>query len=257
MTNQAERRPIIGVIASRYLRPGRNSILAGIGEQYLLAVEGGGGIPLLIHLTHDVAVVQAHYRRCDGLLFAGGDDVDPAHFGQAPHPKLGAVEPLRDEVELALARRAIDDGKPVLGICRGIQLLNIALGGTLYQDIPSELPDALDHYASSKAPGRAHLAHPIALAPESWLAAQLETDELPGNTFHHQALRDIAPGLRVTGRAPDGVVEAVEGAGASFVVGVQCHPEDLWEHVDVRWARLFAGFVEAARQSAIGSSAEA
>ncbi|HEU5103403.1 MAG TPA: gamma-glutamyl-gamma-aminobutyrate hydrolase family protein [Roseiflexaceae bacterium] len=253
MTNEAEARPIIGLIASRYPRPGRGTILSGIGEQYLLAIEGGGGIPLLIHLTRDEAVLQAHYRRCDGLLFAGGDDVDPAHFGQARHPKLGAIEELRDEVELALARQAIEDGKPVLGICRGIQLLNVAMGGTLYQDIPSELPDALDHYASSKLPGRAHMAHPITLAPESWLAARLETTELPGNTFHHQALRDIAPGLRVTGRAPDGVVEVVEGAGRSFVVGVQCHPEDLWEQADTRWARLFAGFVEAARQYALAA----
>jgi len=250
MTNGVEARPIIGVIASRFPRPGSDSILAGIGEQYLLAVEGGGGIPLLIHLTHDAAVLQAHYQRCDGLLFAGGGDVDPALFGMAPHPKLGTVEPLRDEVELALARWAIDDRKPVLAICRGIQLLNIALGGTLYQDIPSELPGALDHCASSKVPGRAHVAHSIALQAGSWLAERLGTDELPGNTFHHQALRDIAPGLRVVGRAPDGIVEAVEGDGPGFVVGVQCHPEDLWERADVRWARLFAGFVEAARRYA-------
>jgi putative glutamine amidotransferase len=251
MTNGAEVRPTIGVIASRYPRAGGNSMLSGIGEQYLLAVEAGGGIPLLIHLTRDAAVIQAHYQRCDGLLFAGGGDVDPAIFGQAPHAKLGPIEPLRDEVELALARRAIEDAKPVLGICRGIQLLNVALGGTLYQDIPAQLPGALDHYASSKAPGRASLAHPIALTPGSWLAARLKADQLPGNTFHHQALCDIAPGLRVTGRAPDGVVEAVEGQGPGFVVGVQCHPEELWERADARWARLFAGFVEAARQYAL------
>jgi len=251
MTPEAEARPIIGVIASRYPRAGGNSTLAGIGEQYLLAVEAGGGIPLLIHLTRDSAVLQAHYQRCDGLLFAGGGDVDPASFGQEPHPQLGTIEPLRDEVELALARRALDDRKPVVGICRGIQLLNVVLGGTLYQDIASELPAASDHYASSRMPGRAHLAHPIALEPGSWLAAQLGTRELLGNTFHHQALRDIAPGLRVTGRAPDGVIEAVEGAGPGFVIGVQCHPEDLWESADPRWARLFAGFVEAARQSAL------
>src|SRR5690242_15796410 len=111
MTNGAEARPIIGVIASRFPRAG-GSMLAGIGEQYLMAVEGGGGIPLLIHLTRDAAVRQMHYQRCDGLLFAGGGDVDPAVFGQPPHPKLGAVESLRDEVELALARQAIGDGKP-------------------------------------------------------------------------------------------------------------------------------------------------
>ena len=253
MTNAAEARPIIGVIASRYPRAGGNSTLSGIGEQYLLAVEAGGGIPLLIHLTRDAAVIQAHYQRCDGLLFAGGGDVDPAIFGQVPHPKLGTVEPLRDMVELTLARRAIDDRKPVLGICRGIQLLNVALGGTLYQDIPSELPQASDHYASSQVPGREHLAHLIALEPGSWLAARLGTDALPGNTFHHQALRDIAPGLRVTGRAPDGVVEAVEGVGPGLVIGVQCHPEDLWERADPRWAQLFAGFVEAARQHALAA----
>jgi putative glutamine amidotransferase len=248
MPNQAALRPTIGVIASHYPRPNSGSILAGIGRQYLLAVESAGGIPLLIHLTRDAAVLDAHYRRCEGLLFAGGGDVDPAYFGQAPHPRLGAVEPLRDEVELALARRAVADAKPVLGICRGIQLLNIALGGTLYQDIAAEMPQALDHYASSASPERAHLAHPIALEADSWLAAQLGTVELPGNTFHHQALRDIAPTLRVTGRAPDGVVEAVEGSGPGFVVGVQCHPEQLWERADPRWVRLFTGFVDAARQ---------
>jgi putative glutamine amidotransferase len=251
MTNGAELRPLIGVIASRYPPAGVDNVLSGIGEQYLLAVEAAGGIPLLIHLTRDAAVLQAHYQRCDGLLFAGGGDVDPAIFGQPPHPKLGTVEPLRDQVELALARQAIDDAKPVLGICRGIQLLNIALGGTLYQDIPSELPEASDHYASSKVPGRAHLAHPVALEPGSWLAEHLGALELPVNTFHHQALRELAPGLRITGRAPDGVVEAVEGAGPGFVIGVQCHPEGLWENADPRWARLFAGFVDAARQFAL------
>jgi len=253
MTNEAEAYPTIGVIASRYPRAGGNSILAGIGEQYLRAIEAGGGIPLVIHLTRDAAVIQTHYTRCDGLLFAGGGDVDPAIFGHAPHPQLGTVEPLRDEVELALARRAIDDRKPVLGICRGIQLLNVALGGTLYQDIPSELPEASDHYASAKEFGRAHLAHPITLEPGSWLAARLGTLALPVNTFHHQALRDIAPGLHVTGCAPDGVVEAVEGVGPGFVIGVQCHPEDLWESADTRWARLFAGFVDAARQHALAT----
>jgi putative glutamine amidotransferase len=253
MTNKAEQRPIIGVIASRYPRTGGNSMLSGIGEQYLRAVEAGGGIPLLMHLTRDAAVLQAHYHRCDGLLFAGGGDVDPAIFGHAPHPKLGMIESLRDEIELALARQAINDAKPVLGICRGIQLLNVALGGTLYQDIPSELPEASDHYASAKEIGRAHLAHSITLEPESWLAARLGTHALPVNTFHHQALREVAPGLQVTGRAPDGVIEAIEGTGLGFVIGVQCHPEDLWESADTRWAHLFAGFVDAARQHGLAA----
>jgi putative glutamine amidotransferase len=251
MTSEAESCPLIGVIAGRYPPAGVDNVLSGIGEQYLQAVEAGGGIPLLIHLTRDPAVLDAHYQRCDGLLFAGGGDIDPAIFGQARHPKLGTVEPLRDQVELALARRAIDDSKPVLGICRGIQLLNIALGGTLYQDIPSELPAASDHYASAKEAGRTYLAHALTLEPGSWLAARLGAHELMVNTFHHQALRDIAPGLRVTGRAPDGVIEAVEGIGPSLVIGVQCHPEGLWQSADPRWASLFSGFVDAARQHAL------
>jgi putative glutamine amidotransferase len=244
-----EHRPTIGIICSRYARSAA-STLAGIGEQYIMAIEAAGGIPLLIHLTRDAAVLDAHYRRCDALLFAGGGDVDPRHFGAAPHPRLGAIEELRDEVELALARRAAADRLPVLGICRGIQLLNVALGGALYQDIPAELPGALDHYASRNGPDRAHMAHTIALEPDSWLATQLGATELPANTFHHQALRDVAPGLRVTGRAPDGVVEAVEGIGAGFVVGVQCHPEELWERADPRWVRVFEEFVSVARRHA-------
>jgi putative glutamine amidotransferase len=241
-------RPTIGIVAARYLRPNTtSSYLAGIGERYVYAVEAAGGIPMLIHLTNDAEVLDAHYERCDALLFAGGGDVDPAHFGAAPHPQLGVVEELRDTVELALARRAAADGKPLLGICRGIQLLNVALGGTLYQDIPAELPGALDHYASRGATGRAYLAHPVALAEDAWLAERLQTAEIPANTFHHQALRDLAPGLRMAGRAPDGVIEAVEGTGPGFVLGVQCHPEELWDGAEPRWAGMFKGFVEQAR----------
>jgi putative glutamine amidotransferase len=246
-TDHATSRPTIGIICSRYVRSA-GSVLAGIGEKYVLAIEAAGGIPLLIHLTSDAVVLDAHYRRCDGLLFAGGGDVDPIHFGMAPHPQLGAVEALRDEVELALARRAAADALPLLGICRGIQLLNVALGGTLYQDIPAEIPGALDHYASRNGPDRAHMAHTITLEQDSWLATQLGATELPTNTFHHQALREIAPGLRVTGHAPDGVIEAVEASGPGFVAGVQCHPEELWEQADPRWARMFEAFAGVARQ---------
>ncbi|MBK9712473.1 MAG: gamma-glutamyl-gamma-aminobutyrate hydrolase family protein [Kouleothrix sp.] len=249
MSNQAQPRPLVGIILTRYARPGGSSTLAGIGEKYILSIEAAGGIPLLIYLSHDAGVLDALYRSCDALLLAGGEDVDPAHYGAAPHPQLGAIEALRDEVELALSRRAVADQKPLLGICRGIQVLNVALGGTLYQDIPAELPGALDHYASRSAPERSHLAHPVALAEDSWLAERLGAAAIDANSFHHQSVRDVAPGLRVTGRSPDGVIEAVESTGASFVVGVQCHPEELWERAEPRWARMFQGFVAAARRT--------
>jgi putative glutamine amidotransferase len=245
-----EPRPTIGIICGRYTRDNSNTF-AGIAETYLHAVEAAGGIPLLIYLSRDAAVLDAHYRRCDALLFAGGGDVDPRHFRAEPHPQLGSVDALRDEVELALARRAAADGLPMLVICRGVQVLNVALGGSLYQDIPAELPEALDHYASRHVPGRAHLAHAVALDPGSWLAGRIGAYELSVNTFHHQALRDLAPSLRIVGRAPDGVIEAVESTGPNFVVGVQCHPEELWDRADARWSQVFAGFIDIARQRAL------
>ena len=226
--------------------------MAGVAINYLRGVEAGGAVPILIHLTEDTAVLEALYQRCDGLLFTGGGDVDSAHFGMEAHPMCGTPDPLRDMVELWLARRAIEDAKPMMGICRGIQLINIAMGGTLYQDIPSELPDASDHYASRKAPGRSHMAHSIQIESDSWLAEQLGVTETMVNTFHHQALRDVAPSLRVVARAPDGVIEAVEGTGHAFVIGVQCHPEDLWELEETPWLSLFEGF---ARQVMIHSQA--
>lgn len=242
-------RPIIGIVAAQYERKS-GGVLAGVSVSYVRAVEAGGGIPLLIQLSDDSEVLDTLYRHCDGLVFHGGGDVDPAVYGAARIPQCGEPDSLRDRVELALARRAVAEGMPVLGICRGIQLLNVALGGTLYQDIPSELPGALDHYASRNAEGRTLMPHTISITPDSWLAGQLGVTELPANTFHHQALRDIAPGLNITARAPDGVVEAVEGAGPSFIAGVQCHPEDLWDAAEPRWARLFAGFVAVAARGA-------
>jgi putative glutamine amidotransferase len=241
------RRPVIGIPCGIEPHPWYTPA-NGIPVSYLRAIEAAGGIPLLIHLTRDEDVLDFHFRRCDGLLLAGGDDVDPASYGHERRPWLGVTTPLRDEVEIALARRAIEERMPLLGICRGIQSLNVALGGTLYQDIAAELPDALDHREGWDLQRTDVLAHPILVERDSWLAARLGTTELQVNSLHHQALRDVAPALRVTARAPDGVVEAVEG-GPGFVAAVQCHPEELVERVDPRWAAMFAAFVELARTS--------
>lgn len=248
MTIQHARRPIIGipcrVVAEAWYPP-----VAGNTVSYLRAVEAAGGIPLLMHCTRDAEVLDTHYWRCDALLLAGGQDVDPQFYGAPPHPKLEQTDPLQDAIEIALIHRALADGMPIFGICRGIQILNVAMGGTLYQDIPSELPHALDHGASNEQRGMDYRAHAVTLDAASWLAQQLDATDLLVNTVHHQALARVADGLRVVGRAPDGVVEAVEGTGSSFVVGVQCHPEMLWEHADPRWARVFERFVQVARRA--------
>ncbi len=242
----ATRRPVIGIPCSMY-GDAWYTPATGVTVSYVRAVEAAGGVPLLIPLTRNPETIDAHYQRCNGLLLAGGEDVGPERYGHTAHPKLGKPDPLRDELEIELTRRAAADGKPILGICRGIQLLNVALGGTLYQDIPAEYTGALNHEESTQQRNMSHLAHPIAIEPDSWLAGALDTTDSVVNTLHHQALRDVAPLLRVIARAADGLIEGVEGCGPAFMLGVQCHPEELWERVDPRWARVFAGFVAATR----------
>lgn len=241
-------RPIIGIVTMLVERP-NGSFLIASPLSYVRAIEAAGGIPALIHLTHDSEALQVHYTRCDGLLFIGGDDIDPKYYSEEPHPQLGALEPLRDEVEIALARRAYADQRPMLGICRGAQVLNVALGGTLYQDLPAQFAGSADHRESSVRKDRAYLAHSVALDRDSWLAATLGTTQIAANTLHHQSVRDIAPPLRITGTAPDGVVEVIESRGDQFIVGVQCHPEEIWHTTETRWSRLFEGFVARARST--------
>lgn len=242
------RRPVIGIpclaVQSEWY-----GLTSGNYLSYLRAVEAGGGIPLLIHLTSDQEVLRTLYSLCDGLLFAGGNDVEPSRYGAAAHPALEAISPQQDEVELTLAAWARADNKPLLGICRGLQLLNVAFGGSLYQDINSEVGDSFDHRDSSTRQDWTHLAHSISIDADSWLAEHLGTTEIGVNTLHHQSINEVAPGLRVVARALDGVVEAAEGTGEQFVAAVQCHPEMLWETTDPRWQRFFAAFVRRCAES--------
>ncbi len=221
--------------------------LMAVRPHYLQALEAAGATPLLIHLTDDLQVVRQLFDLCAGILLPGGDDIDPAYFAEERHPMLGEVDPQRDAVEVALARWCRDERKPLLGICRGAQVLNVAFGGSLWQDLPSQRPSELDHRHNTKLDVYDVEGHPIELAPDSWLAGQLDAGTVLANTMHHQAVKDVAPGLRAVAWAPDGVVEAVEGEGDHFVVGVQCHPEHLWRTAEPRWLRVFEGFVAACR----------
>ncbi len=222
-----------------------------MNSRYYLAAASAGAAPVMIPLLDaDPAALRATYDRLDGLLLAGGVDMDPGTFGEPPHPRLGRTDAARDAVELALARWAIADGMPVLGLCRGLQLLNVALGGTLFQDIEAEIPGALKHdYFPTTGFERDYLAHEVSVAGGSRLHEAFGAPVVRVNSMHHQAVKEIAPALHVSARAPDGVVEAVEGGGAAYLVGVQWHPE-IFEQNDPGTRRLFEHFLDAARRRA-------
>ena len=213
-------------------------------KNYTDAIITAGGLPLIIPVLEDIEVLRALYDRMDGILISGGGDIDPRFYNEQPQAGLGPTDPMRDEIELPLARWAIEEGKPLLGICRGSQVINVAMGGTLFQDIPSQIHTQLVHDSSFTRQDWTYMAHELRLEPDSKLANLFGSNCIMTNSLHHQSLKDLAPGLRAVGWAPDGVVEAIEGAGEGFLVGVQCHPEALQGAADTRWQALFRDFVE-------------
>ncbi|MFN2226470.1 MAG: gamma-glutamyl-gamma-aminobutyrate hydrolase family protein [Anaerolineae bacterium] len=247
--------PVVGLTCAS-LPPGDEFGPPRLGQnrRYLEALIRAGATPILIPHLDDPALLRAAYRRLDAVLLPGGVDVAPEEYGQRRHEKCGAVDSERDGTELALARWCLDDGRPLLAICRGIQVLNVALGGSLYQDIAAQVPGALRHdwYPGHR---RDLLAHPVRVAPGTRLAAIVgsehaspsgDTFALEVNSLHHQAIRDLAPGLMVTAHAPDGLVEAVEVEGHPFALGVQWHPEELAPG-DARAQALFDALIRAVR----------
>ena len=219
-----------------------------MNSRYYLAAASAGAVPVMIPLfDSDEPTLRALYDRLDGVLLAGGVDMEPHTFGEAPHPRLGRTDHARDDVELRLARWAVAEGKPILGLCRGHQVLNVACGGSLYQDIEAQLPDAIRHDYFPGFP-RDYLAHDIEVTGDTRLAEASRSASMPVNSMHHQAVKELGAGLAVSGRAPDGVIEAIEGTGSSYLVGVQWHPE-VFELRDDRTQRLFRSFVDAARRA--------
>ncbi len=231
-------RPLIGMTTWRSPRPS-NRFQYAVSSGYVAAVEEAGGIA--VTLPAQLRAVPELIATLDALILTGGGDIDPVHYGQPLHPATHSIDPDRDRFELDLTRMAVERGLPLLGICRGIQVINVALGGTLIQDIPAEVPAALVHQTPEDAP---IATHPVCLQTDSRLAALIQCADLLTNSAHHQAIQSLAPALRVVGWSQDGVVEAVESTDQSFVIGVQWHPEILFRDAAPH-RRLFACLVEA------------
>jgi putative glutamine amidotransferase len=209
-------------------------------SSYVRSVEQAGGLALILAPGGPADAAQL-LDRVSGLLLTGGSDVDPASFGEARHPALKRVIPERDAFEIALCREALRRDLPLLAICRGQQVLNVALGGTLYQDLASQVPNALEHSADGE---RWQTSHDVVLLCGTRLRSILGVERLEVNSFHHQAVKDVGPGLVVSARSPaDGVIEGVESQAHRFVVGVQWHPEDFVGR-SAAFAPLFAALIE-------------
>lgn len=234
-------RPIIGVTAGRAKNEYGQGTVA-LNDAYLQAVAQAGGLPVVIPVLDANQDCDAIYSGLDGILFSGGGDIARERFGAGPHPRVAGVDAARDGLELGLLRKAVSDGKPFLGICRGFQIVNVGLGGTLYAHLPDQLKGALQH----DNPGnmRHDLVHEVKLAEGSYVSEVMSESLLRVNSHHHQGLKALAPGLRIAGCSPDGLVEALELPDHPFGLAVQWHPEWLTDMEPTR--RLFMWFVQAA-----------
>lgn len=226
-------RPVIGITANYNLEEKTFTLR----EYYVNSVIRAGGLPLI--LAAQTAFIKEYLKLCDGIVFTGGGDLDPRYFGQDPSAQLGEINPLRDEFEIELARQVLVSGQAALGICRGCQIMNIAVGGSLIQHLSTDLCH------EQKAP-RDYPIHDIFIASDSRLSSILGSDKISVNSFHHQAVDQPGDGIYCSAYAQDGTVEAIEYKGDAFYLGVQWHPECM---SDQSALKLFSALVEKSIQS--------
>lgn len=220
--------PLIGLTTER-LSIQKPIVTVGAKEAYVRAILKAGGIPLLIPVGLTRSQLRDMFEKLDGIVLVGGGDIEPSRFNGSPHPRVYDVDQERDEMEIELVQMAAQDGKPLLGICRGAQVINVAMGGTLYTDIADQLKGALKHDYFPNYP-RDTLAHKVKIMDRTLLEKIIGEDEIQVNSLHHQGLARIGEELRVSAWSPDGLAEAVELLGHPFLMGVQWHPEWLTHH---------------------------
>jgi putative glutamine amidotransferase len=243
-------RPIIGLATQTLEASGELPRCWIMGQRYVHALTTVGAVPWLIPLLNDdPEALRAIYDRLDGLFLTGGVDVDPSHYGEQKQNFCGRTDPTRDAVELQLIRWALADHKPLLGVCRGIQVLNVACGGTLYQDVAAQFQNAIkhDYFPQQGNYTRDYVVHDVRIEPGSRLARCCGLERSQVNSMHHQGVKTLGRGLVVNAYAPDGLIEGIEGTNGQYLVGVQWHPEELSD-TEPSMRRLFESFVEEARK---------
>jgi len=241
-------RPAIGItcdydlgISSQSISPGRSYFFSN--KNYAQAVEKSGGLPLLLPCLSSEEIVEAFLDKIDGLLLSGGVDIDPSYYGEEPGPRLGGLNPERAAFEVMIIQRALEQDIPLLGICGGHQLLNVVARGSLYQDIYSQVPQVLNH--RQRAP-RWYPYHTVQIEKESKLRQILRIDSLRVNSRHHQAVKNLGKDFKVSASTSDNIIEAIESTVHRFVIGVQWHPEDMFER-DAHARSLFQALIKAAQ----------
>jgi putative glutamine amidotransferase len=233
------------------VRPWDGADRTGLNVAYVRSVIAAGGVPLMLSPLMGPSYAARALDGVDGLILTGGEDMDPAWYNAERSPLCNPPSRERDLFELALFAIARQRELPILGICRGIQVINVALGGSLYQDLPSERPGVVDH---NRAGSRTDRSHAVRLEPESLAAAALGSGPISVNSFHHQAIRDLAPALIATGWSEDGLIEAVEsGEGQPWMLAVQWHPEEMYAETDAPDHGLFKALIERAAATAAAS----
>lgn len=238
-------KPLIGITTGEIINlvePWASTVY-GQKRSYSNAVIAAGGIPVFIPFIPE-SELKNLYARLDGIVFAGGNDLNPELYHEEPHALTVDVSLERDRVETLLMSWALADNKPLFAICRGFQLLNVHLGGSLYQDIPTMLPAASNHELSTHKEDYTHIAHVLKVATGSRLATIIQADEIDANTHHHQGIKKLADTLEASAWSEDGLIEAIEHPDKLFTIGVQCHPESLYA-IDKKWASVFEEFVKA------------
>lgn len=232
-----KRSPLIGI--STDISPKRTAV----NTAYVQSVILSGGIPYMIPVTDNVEILRQIVSQLDGIVFTGGEDIQPIYYGDLPYEKLEEVSPARDTFDLMVLKMAADRNIPILGICRGLQLMNVAFGGTLYQDLPTQHSSSVKHRQEESGTTP---THPISIIKESKLAEITGQEVLQVNTFHHQAIRKLAPGFKITAWAPDSIAEAIEAYPIRQMIGVQFHPEIFTAAGDTTMHKLFKFLVNKA-----------